>query len=222
MATQIAATDELLAYVEGISRPEDDVLAGLRALTAELPGGRAMQIPPAQGRFLTLLVQLIGAATVLEIGTYTGYSALCMARALPAGGRLITCDVSRKWTDIAVGFWRRAGVADRIDLRLGDARATLEQLRTAAGPGSVDLVFVDADKTGYEAYYELSVDLLRPGGLIVIDNTLFFGRVIDPTADDPDTVAIRAVNERVLADDRVDSCVLPLADGLTLARKRPV
>lgn len=220
MATQIAATDELLAYVEAVSQPEDEVLAELRELTAELPGGSAMQVPPSEARFLAMLVRLTGAATVLEIGTYTGYSTLCMARALPPGGRLITCDVNRKTTDIAAGFWSRAGVADRIELRLGDARETLAALRQERGAGSVDLVFVDADKKGYPEYYEKSVDLVRPGGLVVIDNTLFFGRVVDPAADDPDTAAIREVNELVRADDRVDACVLPLADGVTLARRK--
>jgi len=219
MATQLAPTDELLAYLEGISPAEDAILAELRALTAELPGGAAMQVPPFQARFLGMLVQLTAASTVVEIGTFTGYSTLCMARALPAGGRLVTCDINRKVTDIAAGFWARAGVADRIDLRLGDARKTLADLRAQAGAGSVDLVFIDADKTGYPAYYEAAVDLVRPGGLVVIDNTLFFGRVTDPAADDPDTVAIREVNAIVRTDDRVEACVLPLADGVTLARR---
>jgi O-methyltransferase len=221
MATQIAATEELLAYVEDISHPEDGLLTELRTLTAELPGGAAMQVPPVEGRFLALLIGLTGASTVLEIGTYTGYSTLCMARALPNDGRLITCDISKKSTDIAAGFWRRAGVADRIDLRIGDAHDTIAELLGDNGRGSVDLVFIDADKKGYPAYYEKSVELVRPGGLIVIDNTLFFGRVVDPAADDPDTVAIREVNKLVHADDRVEICVLPLADGVTLVRRKP-
>jgi O-methyltransferase len=216
MATQIAATEPLLAYVEKISPAEDPLLTELRTLTAELPGGSAMQVPPAEGRFLGLLVGLTGASTVLEIGTYTGYSTLCMARALPAGGRVVTCDINKKMTAIGQEFWERAGVADRIDLRLGDAQETLQSLR----PGTFDLVFVDADKPGYPAYYSRAVDLTRPGGLIVIDNTLFFGRVLDPAAGDPDTTAIRAVNELVRSDDRVEACVLPVADGITLARKK--
>lgn len=219
MIQQIDQAEELLAYVAEISPPEDDVLTELRTLTAELPGGRTMQVPAEEGRLLAMLVRLTGANTVLEIGTYTGYSTLCMARALPPGGRLVTCDISRKFTDVGQEFWRRAGVADRIDLRIGDARDTLAQLLREHGPASVDLVFVDADKRGYPAYYEAAVDLVRPGGLIVVDNTLFFGRVIDPTADDPDTVAIRELNRRVRADDRVEVCVLPMADGLTLARR---
>ncbi|MEV4315691.1 class I SAM-dependent methyltransferase [Actinocrispum sp. NPDC049592] len=217
MATQIAATDEVLAYVEDISPPEDPVLAELRTLTAELPGGSAMQVPPSEGRLLSLLVALTGAATVLEIGTYTGYSTLCMARALPPGGRVITCDINKKMTAIAQSFWDRAGVADRIDLRLGDAQETMAGLSA----GTVDLVFIDADKQSYPAYYTRSVELVRPGGLIVIDNTLFFGRVLDPAADDPGTAGIRTVNELVQSDTRVETCVLPFADGLTLARKKP-
>ena len=179
-----------------------------------------MPVPPAEARFLAMLVWLIGASTVLEIGTFTGYSTLCMARALPPGGRLITCDVNRKATDIAAGFWARAQVADRIETRLGDAGETLDRLAAELRPGSVDLVFIDADKRNYPVYYEKSVELVRPGGLIVVDNTLFFGRVVDPTADDPDTAAIRAVNELIRTDDRVEACLLPLADGITLARRK--
>ncbi|MEU3190304.1 class I SAM-dependent methyltransferase [Streptomyces sp. NPDC006992] len=220
MATQIAATEELLAYIESVSRPEDEVLGALRELTAELPGGTAMQVPAAEARFLSLLIRLTGASTVLEVGTFTGYSALCMARALPEGGRLTTCEVNRKWTDIAAEFWERAGVADRIDLRLGDAHETLAGLRQQGGGGSVDLVFIDADKKSYPAYYEASLELVRPGGLLVLDNTLFFGRVVDPAADDPDTDAIREVNELLRSDDRVEPVVLPVADGITLARKK--
>ncbi|MER5704382.1 class I SAM-dependent methyltransferase [Micromonospora sp. NPDC002296] len=219
MASQIVATEELLAYVEDVSHPEDEVLTELRTLTAELPGGAAMQVMPAEARLLAMLVRLTGASTVLEIGTYTGYSTLCMARALPEGGRLITCDIDKRSTRIAAEFWQRAGVADRIDLRLGDAHETLDRLRAEHGAAVVDLVFIDADKKSYPAYYEKAVDLVRPGGLIVIDNTLFFGRVIDPTADDPDTVAIRDVNELIRTDRRVEACVLPLADGVTLARR---
>ncbi|MBO8191109.1 class I SAM-dependent methyltransferase [Streptomyces oryzae] len=220
MATQIAATEELLAYVEAVSPAEDEVLGALRTLTAELPGGTAMQVPAAEARFLSLLIQLTGASTVVEIGTFTGYSTLCMARALPEGGHVITCDVNKKWTDIAAEYWERAQVADRIDLRLGDARETLAGLREERGAGSVDLVFIDADKKGYPAYYEASLELVRPGGLLVLDNTLFFGRVVDPAADDPDTVAIRQVNELVRSDERVEACLLPVADGMTLARKK--
>ncbi|GAA2063095.1 class I SAM-dependent methyltransferase [Streptomyces albiaxialis] len=220
MATQLAVTEELLAYVEDVSSPEDEVLTALRTLTAELPGGTSMQVPPTEARFLALLVQLTGAARVLEVGTFTGYSTLAMARALPAGGRLITCDISEKWTDIGAEHWERAGVADRIERRTGDARETLAELRSTEGENSFDLVFVDADKTGYPAYYEAAVGLVRPGGLVVLDNTLFFGRVVDPEADDPDTRAIREVNRLVRGDERVEICVLPLADGLTLARKK--
>lgn len=217
MAQQIVASDATLAYIEDISRPEDPLLTELRRLTSELPGGTAMQVPPNEARFLALLVRLTGAARVLEIGTYTGYSALCMAAALPSGGKVVTCDVNRKFTDIAAKFWDRAGVADRIDLRIGDAARTIADL----DPGGFDLVFIDADKKSYRAYYERAVELVRPGGLIVVDNTLFFGRVLDPDADDADTLAIRDVNERIRTDDRVDHCVLPFADGVTLAVRRP-
>lgn len=215
MATQITADSAILAYIENISEAEDDLLRELRELTAELPGGSAMQVPPSEARLLAFLVRLTGATTVLELGTFTGYSTLAMARALPRSGRLITCDISKKVTDIGVDFWRKAGVDHLVDLRLGDALGTLETLE----PGSVDVVFIDADKRNYAAYYDRSVTLLRSGGLIVVDNTLFFGRVADPDAQDADTVAVRELNERVRRDDRVDSCVLPVADGITLARK---
>lgn len=220
MATQLAVTEELLAYVEDVSHPEDEVLSALRTLTAELPGGRSMQVPPNEARFLALLVQLTGATRVLEIGTFTGYSTLAMARALPAGGRLVTCDISRKWTDIGAEHWARAGVAERIERRTGDARETLAELRATEGPDSFDLVFIDADKTSYPAYYEAALGLVRPGGLVVLDNTLYFGRVADPEADDPETRAIREVNQLMHADERVEICVLPLADGVTLARRK--
>jgi O-methyltransferase len=220
VAGQIAVTEELLAYVEGISGPEDDVAGELRRLTAELPGGSTLQVPPAEGRFLRLLVRLTGASTVVEVGTYTGYSTLCMAQALPVGGRLVTCDINRKMTDIGAAHWARAEVADRIEVRLGDARETLDGLLAEWGTGKVDLVFIDADKASYPSYYEKAVELVRSGGLIVLDNTLLFGRVVDQSADDPDTVAIREVNRLIRDDERVESCVLPLADGITLARRR--
>nr|WLE93530.1 Caffeoyl-CoA O-methyltransferase [Streptomyces sp.] len=219
MATQLTATEELLDYVREISGSEDALLAELRTETAELPGGTAMQVLPEEARFLALLVHLTGAIRILEIGTFTGYSTLSMARALPANGRLVTCDLNPKWVKFAKPYWERAGVADRIEPRIGDANTSLEEL--AAEPDtSFDLVFIDADKANYPKYYEKSVDLVRPGGLIVLDNTLFLGRVIDPSANDPDTLGIREVNHLIRDDDRVDICVLPLSDGVTLARRK--
>ncbi|GAA0223667.1 O-methyltransferase [Cryptosporangium japonicum] len=220
MADQLTITDELLGYVRHTSLRDDDILRDLREQTALLPAGRALQVAAEEGQLLGLLVALTGARFVLEIGTYTGYSALCMARALPPGGRLVTCDVTNRWPAIGRPHWEKAGVADRIELRVADARRTLAELADESGPESVDLVFVDADKTGYRDYYEAALPLLRPGGLIVLDNTLFFGRVVDPAAQDPDTRAIRELNALLHTDDRVDLSMLAVADGVTLARKR--
>jgi O-methyltransferase len=212
-------SEELLDYVRGVSLRDDEILRELRAETAELPGGMTMQVMAEEGQLLELLVKLTGARTVVEVGTYTGYSALCMARALPADGRLVTCDITDKWPQIGEEYWRRAGVADRIELRVGPAVETLGELAAKWGPDSVDFAFIDADKANYGAYYEAVLALLRPGGLIVVDNTLFFGRVIDPAAQDADTVAIRELNARLLDDDRVEISLLPMADGITLVRK---
>ncbi|MCX5096791.1 class I SAM-dependent methyltransferase [Streptomyces sp. NBC_00365] len=220
MAQQLESTPALLEYVRRSSLREDDILRRLRAETSGLPAALALQVTPEQGQFLALLVGLTGASRVLDIGTFTGYSSLSMARALPPHGRLVTMDISEKWPSIGAPFWREAHVADRIDLRVGDAQETLAKLRAEEGPESFDLAFVDADKAQYAAYYEAALDLLRPGGLIVLDNTLFFGRVIDPAAQDADTVAIRELNQALLDDDRVDLSLLPLFDGITLARKR--
>jgi O-methyltransferase len=156
---------------------------------------------------------------VLELGTFTGYGALCMARALPPGGRLVTCDISERWTRIARQYWERAGVAERIELRLEKAAEVLDALLAENGPDSFDLIFIDADKAGYPDYFERALTLVRPGGLIALDNTLFFGRVVDPAAQDPDTLAIRELNAALRGDDRVDLSLIPMADGITLARK---
>jgi O-methyltransferase len=219
MAYQTEFTPALLDYVRSVSLREDPVLAALRELTVELPMGGTMQVMAEEGQLLGLLVTLTGARSVVEIGTFTGYSTLCMARALPPDGGLVTCDISGKWPAIAEPFWRDAGVADLIDTRVGDARDVLTQLLDQHGPGHVDLVFVDADKAGYRDYYELALRLVRPGGLIVIDNTVFFGRVIDTDRQDADTVAVRELNALLMDDDRVDIVLLPMADGITLARK---
>ncbi|EXG82130.1 O-methyltransferase [Cryptosporangium arvum] len=219
MAGQLSITPELSEYVRRVSLREDEILRSLREETALLPMGTAMQVPAEEGQFLAFLVGLTGASTVVEVGTFTGYSTLCMARAVRPGGRVITCDISPKWPDIGAPAWKRAGVADRIDLRIGEATRTLAALLTELGPGSVDLVFIDADKAGYARYYEAALALLAPAGLIVVDNTLFFGRVVDPAATDVDTRAIREFNELVRDDPRVELTLLPTADGITLLRR---
>jgi O-methyltransferase len=219
VADQITATPEILDYVRHVSLRDDPVLAELRELTTNLPGG-AMQVMAEEGQLLELLVRLSGATSVLEIGTFTGYSTLCMARALPPGGTVVTCDISERWPAIAVDYWERAGVTSRIDVRIGDARQTLATLTDERGRDSFDFVFIDADKANYCAYYEAALTLVRPAGLIVIDNTLFFGRVADPAIEDPDTVAIRTLNASLRDDPRVDISLLAIADGITLARKK--
>jgi O-methyltransferase len=219
MANQTTVDASLLDYVRDISPPDDEILAELRELTTELPGGGLMLLMPGQGDLLAMLARLLDARRVLEIGTYTGYSTLCLARALPADGRVITCDINPKWTNIGREYWDRAGVGDRVEVRIGDAAQTLRDL-AADQAEPFDLVFVDADKAGYRDYFEKALPLVRPGGLIVFDNVLFFGRVIDPACQDRDTAGIREVNELLRTDDRVEICVLPVADGMTIARKR--
>ncbi|MGZ8564229.1 MAG: O-methyltransferase [Candidatus Limnocylindria bacterium] len=211
----LTLTDDLVEYVRRVGLREHPVLARLRAETADMPNA-SMQIAPEQGAFMALLVQLTGATRILEIGTFTGYSSTAMALALPDGGRITCLDVSREWTDRARRAWADAGVADRVELRIGPAVESLEQL----DDDSFDLAFIDADKTGYDAYYTGCLRVVRPGGLILIDNVLQSGRVTDSDADDENVRAIRALNERIAADERVDMVLLPLADGLTMARLR--
>jgi predicted O-methyltransferase YrrM len=208
-------TDELIAYVHSYGVREHPVLARLRERTAPLPE-HGMQIGPDQGAFMALLVRLIGARRILEIGTFTGYSSTAMALALPEDGRITCLDRSREWTDIAREAWADAGVADRVELRLGPAAETLETLENDA----YDMAFIDADKAGYDTYYEGCLRVVRAGGLIAIDNTLWSGDVADPSVTDGDVLHIRALNEKVAGDERVDHVLLPLADGLTLARRR--
>jgi predicted O-methyltransferase YrrM len=208
-------TDDLVAYVQRYGVREHPALARLREDTAPMPMSQ-MQIAPEQGAFMALLVQLIGATRILEIGTFTGYSSTAMALAMPADGRITCLDVSREWTDRAREAWREAGVEDRVDLRIGPAVESLRQLEDDA----FDLAFIDADKTGYEEYYEGCLRVVRSGGLILIDNVLQGGRVTDEKADDENVTAIRALNEKIAADDRVDMTLLPVADGLTMARVR--
>ncbi|MFH8292853.1 O-methyltransferase [Streptomyces sp. NPDC018059] len=221
MAGQLAVDRQLLDYVREMSLRDDDVLRELRAETAGMPMLQAMLVLPEEAQLLALLVRVTGARHVLEVGTFTGYSSLCMARALPPGGRVVTCDISERWTGIARRYWERAEVDGRIDLRLGDAAKTLDELTEESGAGSFDLAFVDADKANYVRYYEQSLELVRPGGLLVLDNTLFFGKVVDPAAQDPDTLAIRELNTLLRDDDRVDLSMLAVADGLTLVHKKP-
>jgi predicted O-methyltransferase YrrM len=215
----LGISDELHAYVLDVGVREPEVLARLREETASLPEHN-MQIAPEQGAFLSILVELLGARRCLEVGTFTGYSSTAVALALPDDGRLTCCDVSREWTDVARRYWAQAGVADKIDLRIAPAVETLDALLAEGEEGTYDFAFVDADKTGYDAYYERLLRLVRPGGLIAFDNMLWGGRVVDRARDDADTEAIRALNRRLADDDRITLALLPLADGVTLARRR--
>jgi predicted O-methyltransferase YrrM len=212
-------TDAILDYAVRHGVREHPELAGLRAETAALAEAE-MQVAPEQGALLQMLVRLTGARRVLEVGTFTGYSSLAMALALPADGRLIACDVSAEWTAVARRHWQAAGVADRIELRLAPALETMATLLATGEAGRFDLAFLDADKANYSRYAALALELLRPGGLLVVDNVLWSGRVADPAVRDADTEGIRELNARLHADPRVDLCLVPIADGVTLARKR--
>ena len=214
----ICLTEELYEYMLSVSLREPDVLQELRLETARDEHAN-MQISPEQGQFMALLVKLLGARKTLDIGVYTGYSSLCIGLALPQDGRVIACDLNREWTDIAKRYWLKAGVADKIELRLAPAQQTLENLVTEKKTASFDFAFIDADKKNYDMYYEYCLKLIRPGGLIAIDNVLWDGAVADEAADDPDTLAIRALNSKIHADSRVEISLVPVADGLTLARK---
>ena len=207
------------AYISARITPPDEIQQALIAETRERTGSRSvMQISPDQGVLLSLFVGLTGARHVVEVGTFTGYSALVMARALPPGGRLLCCDVSEEWTSIGRRFWEQAGVADRITLRIAPA---IETLRALPSDDPIDLAFIDADKTGYAAYFEELLSRLRPNGLILVDNTLWSGAVLEPAGtDDRDTAALQAFNDMVAADRRVESYILPVSDGLTVIRKR--
>jgi caffeoyl-CoA O-methyltransferase len=196
---------------------QDEVLRRLAAETEELGGISIMQIAPDQGALLTLLVRAIGARRALELGTFTGYSAICIARGLPEGGSLLTCDVHEEWTAIARRYFQEAGVADRVELRLGPA---LEALRALPPEDSFDFAFIDADKEGYPGYYEEVLERLRPGGLMLIDNVLHGGAVLDGADDSASNRAIRELNDRVAGDGRVDVAMIGVADGITLALKR--
>jgi caffeoyl-CoA O-methyltransferase len=210
-------TPELYEYLVAHRSQRDPVLDALVAETAKLGGVSLMQIAREQGAFMTLLARAIGARRMIEIGTFTGYSALCLARALPADGKLLCCDLNDEWTAIARRHWRAAGVADRIELRLGPA---LETLRTLPSDPVIDLTFIDADKEGYRGYYEEVLLRTRPNGLILFDNVLWMGQVLDRDTTYPDARAIQELNDFVAADPRVEAVMLPIADGLTIARKR--
>jgi caffeoyl-CoA O-methyltransferase len=219
MSRQLHLDERLYRYLVEHSVREPQVLRELREETAKLPMA-GMQIGPDQGQFMALLVKLMGAKRCLEIGVFTGYSSLSVALALPPDGKIIACDVSEEWTAIARRYWEKAAVAQKIDLRLGPALATLDALRSQDGDGSFDFAFIDADKGNYLAYYERCLQLLRRGGLIAVDNTLWSGDVANPDNQKSDTVSLRRFNEALHRDERIDLAMLPVGDGLTLALKR--
>lgn len=208
---------EIHGYLVAHGTPPDAVQQSLIAETAALGGISMMQIAPEQGAFMTLLTRLIRARSAVEVGTFTGYSALCIARGLADGGRLVCCDVSEEWTSVGRRHWEQAGVADRIDLRIASA---IDTLRALPQEQSIDLAFIDADKPNYLAYYEEIIARLRPNGVILVDNVLWSGNIVDAGAADENTIALRAFNDAVAADDRVEASMIPLGDGLTLLRKR--
>jgi caffeoyl-CoA O-methyltransferase len=216
---RLIITDDIHRYLVEHSVREPAVLARLRAATESLPEA-GMQIGPEQGQLMALLAKLIGARRCIEVGVFTGYSSLAVALALPDDGRILACDVSEQWTAIARKFWREAGVEHKIELKLQPAVRTLEQLLAAGEAGRYDFAFVDADKPAYDAYYELLLKLLRPGGLMALDNTLWSGAVANPNEREPNAVALRTLNDKLHRDERVDLSLLPVGDGLTIARKR--
>jgi caffeoyl-CoA O-methyltransferase len=210
-------TQDLHDYLVAHIPPLDEVQRDLIAETEALGGISMMQIAPEQGAFMTLLTRLIGARRAIEVGTFTGYSAISIARGVPDDGSLLCCDVSEEWTSIARKYWERAGVDDKIELRIAPALETLRSIPTGE---QFDLAFIDADKENYPNYYEEVLARLRPNGVILVDNTLWMGAVLGPNATDEQTKTIRAFNDAVAADERVDSVILTIGDGLTLARKR--
>jgi predicted O-methyltransferase YrrM len=212
-------TDELYKYLLSSSLREPEILRRLRDETAPYPHSM-MQTAPEEGQFLALLLQLIGAVNTIELGVYTGYSSLWTALALPPQGKIVACDINEEWTSIARRYWQEAGVAQKVDLRLAPAIETLDTLLRAGKHGFFDFVFIDADKENYDAYYERSLELLRPGGLIAVDNVLWSGRVADRQWMDEATLAIRAFNLKLRDDDRIKLSLVPIADGLTLALKK--
>ncbi|MBD2146644.1 class I SAM-dependent methyltransferase [Sphaerospermopsis sp. FACHB-1194] len=219
MAKQtIGLEQNLYDYLLSVSVREPEILTQLRQETAQLPMS-IMQISPEQGQFMVLLVKLIGAKKTLDIGVFTGYSSLVVALALPADGKIIACDVSEEYTSIARRYWEKAGIADKVDLHIAPALETLDNLLAAGEAESFDFAFIDADKGNYENYYERSLQLIRPGGLIAIDNVLWSGKVADPEIQDNQTKKIRAFNQKLYQDSRITLSLVPIADGLTLANK---
>ncbi|MBD2531978.1 class I SAM-dependent methyltransferase [Nostoc flagelliforme FACHB-838] len=216
----IGLDNQLYNYLLSVSLREPEILGKLRQETANHPWS-GMQISPEQGQFMSLLVQLIGARKTLEVGVFTGYSSLSVALALPTDGKIIACDVSEEFTAIARRYWQKAGVADKIDLRLAPALETLDQLLATGQAETYDFAFIDADKENYDVYYERSLQLVRPGGLIAIDNVLWSGQVADDQYQDESTQSIRALNKKLHHDERITLSLVPIADGLTLAIKRP-
>ena len=211
-------TDRLHQYLLNVSVHETTVQKTLREVTQGMQWAQ-MQIAPEQGAFMAFLIKLIGARKCLEVGVFTGYSTLCVAQALPADGKIVACDISEEWTRVARQYWLAAGVTKKIDLRIAPAIDTLQQLLDQGEQNSFDFAFIDADKTSYDNYYEHCLRLLRSGGVIALDNTLWGGSVADVHVQDADTNAIRAMNTKILNDRRVDMTMLPVADGLTLVRK---
>lgn len=220
MSSKTFTLDErLYQYLLSASLREPELLKRLREETARDPMAR-MQISPEQGQFMALLVRLMGARRCLEVGVYTGYSSLSVALALPDHGRIVACDVSEPWTAIARRYWAEAGVAHKIALKLAPALETLDALLAAGEAGRFDFAFIDADKESYPAYFERALQLIRPGGLIAVDNTLWYGKVADPENQEKDTLAIRAFNNRVARDPRIELSLVPIGDGLTLALRK--
>ncbi|NEO63365.1 MAG: methyltransferase domain-containing protein [Moorea sp. SIO4G2] len=220
MANQTFGLDkQLYDYLKSVSLREPEVLTQLRLETAQHSMGM-MQIAPEQGQFMALLVQLMGAKKTLEVGVFTGYSALAVALALPPDGQVVACDISEKYTAIARRYWQQAGVADKIDLQIAPALDTLERLVEEGQAGTFDFAFIDADKRNYENYYEQALKLVRNGGVIAVDNVLWSGRVADPEVVDSRTEVIRAFNQKLSQDQRVTLSLVPIADGLTLALKK--
>jgi predicted O-methyltransferase YrrM len=219
MGRAVTMTENLYRYLVDHSLRDHPVLRELREETARLPNA-VMQIGPDQGQFMALLTKLVGARRCLEVGVFTGYSSLSVALALPQDGTIVALDVSEEWTAVAQRYWKKAGVDHKIDLRLAPALNTLDTLISLQESGRFDMAFIDADKGNYLGYYERCLQLVRRGGLIVIDNTLWSGDVADPSKNEPDTVALRALNDALHHDERIDLALLPVGDGVTLARKR--
>ena len=215
----LAISESIYQYLCDHSLREDPILKDLRDHTYDMEE-RAMQIAPEQGQFMKMLVKLIGAKNTIEVGVFTGYSSLAIALALPEDGRIVACDVNPQYTSVAEKFWVSAGVREKIDLRIGPAKDTLLELINADLTGTFDFAFIDADKINYDHYYELCLQLIRPGGLITVDNVLWGGAVSDDTINDVDTNSIRALNDKLHQDERIDLSLVPVGDGLTLAMKR--